>query len=127
LYHGLWNLKRDNILKVFECGIGTYSVDIPSNMGTNGMPGASLYAWRDYFPNAQIYGADIDRKILFTADRIKTFWVDQLSKESITSLWAEVGETDFDIILDDGLHTFEAGSTFFLIRYMLYLKMEFML
>jgi hypothetical protein len=113
LYHGMWNLKRDNVLKVFECGIGTNSVDIPSSMGANGVPGASLYAWRDYFPNAQIYGADIDRKILFTADRIKTFWVDQLSEESITSLWAEVREKDFDIILDDGLHTFEAGSNLF--------------
>ena len=112
-YDTLWNENRSKILKVFECGIGTASPIFPSNMGSSGAPGASLYAWRDYFYNAEIYGADIDRDVLFKDDRIKTYWVDQLSAESIKFLWKEIGETNFDIILDDGLHTFKAGSTLF--------------
>ena len=40
-------------------------------------PGASLRSWREYFPNAQIFGADVDRSILFNSDRINCCWVDQ--------------------------------------------------
>ena len=43
-------------------------------MNINGKPGASLRAWRDYFENALIYGADIDKNILFKENRINTFF-----------------------------------------------------
>jgi hypothetical protein len=82
-------------------------------MGVNGKPGASLRVWRDYFPNATIYGADIDKDVLFEEPRIKTYYLDQLDPESISDMWKQVGVRDFDFILDDGLHTFEAGSTLF--------------
>jgi hypothetical protein len=113
LYDEMWRDGRKKIKKIFECGIGTNSQEVPSNMGPRGIPGASLYAWRDYFTNAEIYGADIDREVLINETRIKSYWVDQLSTESIKFLWEEIGEINFDIILDDGLHTFEAGSTLF--------------
>ena len=48
-----------------------------------GKPGASLRVWRDYFPNAIIYGADIDKDILFAEERIKTFYIDQLDPVAI--------------------------------------------
>ena len=114
LYDEMWKNERHKIHKIFECGIGTNSQVVQSNMGPSGIPGASLYAWRDYFPNAEIYGADIDREILFKDNRIKTYWVDQLSPEAIQSLWEEIGENNFDIMLDDGLHRFQAGSTLFI-------------
>jgi hypothetical protein len=82
-------------------------------MGSNGKPGASLRVWRDYFPNAQIIGADIDKEILFTEERIDTLWLDQLNKESIIQFWADCTSRDFDIMIDDGLHTFEAGVSLF--------------
>jgi hypothetical protein len=82
-------------------------------MGVNGKPGASLRVWKDYFPNATIYGADIDKDVLFEEPRIKTYYVDQLDPESIGEMWSEVGIKDFDFMIDDGLHTFEAGSTLF--------------
>ena len=44
-------------------------------------PGASLRAWRDYFVKADIYGADIDKKILFNENKIKNFYVDQENKD----------------------------------------------
>ena len=39
-------------------------------MGSEGVPLASLRAWRDYFKNANIYGADIDKGILKDEERI---------------------------------------------------------
>ena len=85
-----------------------------SNMTSGGKPGASLRVWRDYFINSIVYGADIDKNILFEEDKIKTFYVDQLNKDSIRKLWSDINKSDFDLIIDDGLHTFEAGITFFL-------------
>jgi hypothetical protein len=82
-------------------------------MGAGGKPGASLRVWRDYFPNATIYGADIDRDILFQDERIRTFYVDQLDPAAIRAMWEQVGVGDFDFMIDDGLHTFEAGRCLF--------------
>jgi hypothetical protein len=83
-------------------------------MGTHGKPGASLRAWRAYFPNSLIFGADIDRNILFKEDRIKTFFCDQLNPKEIEIMWNhEDLRENFDIIVEDGLHTFEANKCFF--------------
>ena len=111
-YHYLFkNLKPS---RVFELGIGTNDVTMASNMGANGRPGASLYCWREFFPNALVYGADIDRKCLFATDRIQTFYCDQTDQTSIQQLWAhpELSEK-FDIIIEDGLHHLHANVCFF--------------
>jgi hypothetical protein len=112
LYHHLFNRMRDQPVRLFELGLGTNNVKIPSNMGPEGKPGASLFGWREYFPKGQIYGADIDKEILFTSERINTFYCDQTSPESIAGLWKQVPE-GFDIIIEDGLHTFSANVCFF--------------
>ena len=75
-YYSLFNHFKDDVKLVFECGIGTNNQDLESNMTENGIPGASLRVFRDYFKKAQIYGADIDKDILFKENRIKTFYVD---------------------------------------------------
>ena len=112
-YHSIFNLSRENIKFIFECGIGTNNPDIKSNMTKNAIPGASLRVWRDYFVNANIYGGDIDKNILFEEDRIKTFFVDQLNTNSIKSMWKNINVENFDIIIDDGLHEPEANLKFF--------------
>lgn len=109
LYSRLFSHCRNSVRNVFECGLGTNNPDVLSSMGVAGKPGASLRMWRDYFPNATIYGADIDRDILFREDRIETFYVDQLDPVAVAEYWKTVGATRFDFMLDDGLHTFEAG------------------
>ena len=83
-------------------------------MTTKGKPGASLRVWKEYFNNAQIIGADIDKRILFQEDRINTYEVNQLDPSSIKNMWSKIKRNNFDIIIDDGLHTLEAGLTFFL-------------
>lgn len=113
-YHSIFNLSRQNIKYVFECGLGTNNPNLESNMTENGIPGASLRVWRDYFFNAQIYGGDIDKEVLFREDRIKTFYVDQLDSNSIKSMWETIEVEDFDIIIDDGLHEPEANYNFFI-------------
>jgi len=114
VYYNLFNHCKNEIKLIFECGIGTNNPNINSNMTSRGKPGASLRVWRDYFTNSLIYGADIDKNILFEEDRIKTFYVDQLNEFSIKEMWSNINKSNFDIILDDGLHTFEAGITLFL-------------
>ncbi len=113
-YYSLFNHFKDDVKLVFECGLGTNNPDFQSNMTVDGMPGASLRVWRDYFKNAQIYGADIDKDILFQEDRIKTYYVDQLNTPSIETMWKEIGVQNFDIIIDDGLHTVDANINLFI-------------
>jgi len=113
-YHSIFNLSRESIKYVFECGLGTNNPNLKSNMTVNGIPGASLRVWRDYFFNAQVYGGDIDKKVLFEEDRIKTFYVDQTDSNSITSMWENIKVEEFDVIIDDGLHEPEANYNFFI-------------
>ena len=82
-------------------------------MNANGKPGASLRAWRDYFKNALIFGADIDKNILFQEDRITTFNLDQTNKNSITNMWSDIKKNNFNLIIDDGLHTYKAVISLF--------------
>lgn len=111
-YHSLFGHCRNHISNVFECGIGTNNTEIPSNMGKDGRPGASLRVWRDYFPNARIFGADIDKEILFEEDRIITFHMDQTDEESIKQGFSHYNVL-FDLMIDDGLHSFESATCLF--------------
>jgi hypothetical protein len=115
-YFKLFSENRDNIKSVFECGIGTNNPKLPSSMGLFGSPGASLRVWRDYFKNAVVIGADIDKNILFEETRIHTAFIDQTNPEKIENLFHSLAPeypNSFDIMIDDGLHTFEAGVCLF--------------
>jgi hypothetical protein len=113
-YNEFFKNDRQKAIRLFELGLGTNNLDVLSNMGPQGRPGASLRGWRDYFPYGQIYGADIDKRILFEDSRIKTFYCDQTDPQTIAELWSnpELNE-NFDIIIEDGLHTFDANICFF--------------
>jgi hypothetical protein len=101
---------------VFELGLGTTYSDVPSNMSSmpsTYRPGASLRGWKEYFPKAHIYGADVDKRVLFEEERIQTTYCDQTKPEVIHEMWSTPGFSDpFDIIIEDGLHTFEANVCF---------------
>jgi hypothetical protein len=113
IYSVLFGKLRDQPLRIFELGVGTNNPKFPANMGVNGSPGASLRGWRELFPHALVYGGDIDRDILFEEDRIKTFYCDQLDSVAIRDLWSQpVLQGGMDIIIDDGLHTFEGNISF---------------
>lgn len=113
IYAKLFAGWRDKPIRIFELGLGTNNPALISSMGEMGMPGASLRGWRELFPKAQIYGADIDRDILFKAERIETYFCDQLDAEAIRNLWAQPAlQGGMDILIDDGLHTFDGNVTF---------------
>jgi len=113
-YYSIFKDLREKQLRVFELGLGTNNVKIPSNMGPRGTPGASLFGWSEFFLNSHIFGADIDSNILFNTDKIKTFYCDQTNPEIIKQMWNTPDLQDnFDIIIEDGLHTFNANVCFF--------------
>ena len=112
-YSEIFGTKRKLIKNFLEVGLGTNNTSIPSNMGESGKPLASLMAWRDYFPNANIFGADIDKDILKNDDRIKTCFVDQTDPSTISEMFKNFGVDKYDIIIEDGLHEYNANITFF--------------
>jgi SAM-dependent methyltransferase len=91
------------ISSMLEIGLGTTNTDVVSNMGKIWVPGNSLRAFREYLPETTIYGADVDNRILFEEERIKTYFVDQTDMSTITAL-SEKLPGKLDLIIDDGLH-----------------------
>ena len=68
--------------------------------------GASLFMWRDFFPNATIYGAEIDPArvaLMEGQERIKVIKCDQTSEKDLKNIISYTG-TDIDLIIDDGSH-----------------------
>ena len=92
-YSEIFFNNRKQIKNFLEIGLGTNNVKLASNMGEDGTPLASLRAWRDYFENA--------------------FFVDQTNPETIKKLFQNIGVDEFDIILEDGLHEYNANICFF--------------
>ena len=108
LYDSLMQNLQTSTQTLLEIGVGTLQPEIPSTFVGNPSlypqysPGGSLRAWRDFFPNAQIYGVDVAEDCRLKEDRIETF--------IFSSLDTTVSNTHFqdnslDIIIDDGLHT----------------------
>lgn len=107
-------LKDNNIKNLLEIGIGTIDETKVSNMNyhkagvaPNYTFGNSLRAWRDYLPNANIYGIDVDENTMFEEERIKTFCSSSMDKNKMDKILSSIGK--FDLIIDDGLHTLEAN------------------
>ena len=88
VYYEIFKDRRESVRKVVEIGIET---------------GASLRMWRDFFPNAMVYGADIVPESLFSEERIETFLCDQSVGEDLVRLVEKVG-SDVDLFVDDGSH-----------------------
>lgn len=94
--------KISNNPTILEIGIGTSNKKIASNMGKFGKPGASLRAFSQYFPKSEIFGADIDKNILFNFGNIKTFYLNQNDIDTFKNKL--IKNKLFDLIIDDGLH-----------------------
>lgn len=99
-YYDFLKDKRYSIKKVLEMGVGNMRQykHLPDYK-----LGASLYMWRDFFPNAQIYGGDIVPESVFKDERIETFLCDETKKEDVENLIKKTG-TDVDLFVDDASH-----------------------
>jgi cephalosporin hydroxylase len=83
--------------------------------------GSSLKMWRDYFPNATIYGVDIDPRCkAYESDRIKIFIGSQNDVIFLNQLKEEIGE--IDVLIDDGSHITNHQITSFNLLYPLIKK-----
>ncbi len=66
--------------------------------------GASLRAWRDFFPNAMVYGFDVHPSFMLVEDRIQTCLVDSTMADEVDLRVSRIGDIQFDLIVDDGSH-----------------------
>lgn len=99
-------------LNMVEVGIGTPNQDVTSSMPKNYSFGSSQRGWRDFFDNEKtmIFGCDIDSRIRYTENRIRTFYLNSLNPNSVKNmLLASKLEADqIDVFLDDGLHMYKS-------------------
>lgn len=86
IYDRYFSPRRNAGLKLLEIGV---------------LGGGSLRMWRHYFPNASIFGVDIDRATVAPSGTT-VLHGDQSSKEFMELVSAKYGP--FDIVVDDGSH-----------------------
>lgn len=106
IYSKLFKDIKLNVTSVLEIGVGSLTSESSSFAGIkrfypNYSPGASLRAWRDYFPNAFIHGVDIGEDCLIEEERIKTFIFSSTRHDKCLE---HLFEYKYDIIIDDGDH-----------------------
>ncbi len=94
-YHEIFQAMK--VRKLFEIGLGLQRRGI----APDGLC-ASLFMWQEYFPEADIYGVDIE-DIFVNEGRIKSFYCDQSDEASLLNAMAKTGG-NFDVMIDDGSH-----------------------
>ena len=88
LYESFLAPLRDQPLRILEIGVWA---------------GQSLQTWAEYFPHAQVIGADIDPDARrFAGGRIAVEVADQSDAAQLVALAAAHGP--FDLVVDDGSH-----------------------
>ncbi len=87
-YCKLFSPRRKSIKKILEIGVGE---------------GKGLRMWREFFPNAFVYGAENMPERIFKEERIEVVPCDQTSRENLLELLLTIG-TDIDIVIDDASH-----------------------
>jgi hypothetical protein len=105
LYESLLHSRKETANNVLEIGLGNFQEK----------NGGSIKLWRDYFPNAKIFGLDI-----LSEDRV----IDELKNDNRVVLYTSTNAYDetfvkthlshikFDFVLDDGPHTIESMIQF---------------
>ena len=88
VYYDLFKDRRNEVKKVLEIGVGE---------------GKGVRMFRDFFPNAMIFGLEIDKSRLFIEDRIEVTLCDQSNKEDLLYGFGCIGG-NIDLVIDDGSH-----------------------
>jgi hypothetical protein len=94
---------RDRAFSLVEIGLGVkgdrWEAKIVQGRNTGG---ASVKMWREYFPQARIYGLDVNECAYLDDERTRTFVADQGNVEDLTGFVEAVPA--FDVVIDDGSH-----------------------
>jgi SAM-dependent methyltransferase len=105
IYEAYLGRFRQSPVTLLEIGLGVvgdrWDAKIVQGRNTGG---ASLKMWYDYFPNARIYGLDINDCSYLANDRVRTFVADQGKVEDLAAFVDALDEAAFDIVIDDGSH-----------------------
>ena len=105
VYGEILETMKHSEISILEVGIGSTNPRLVSNMGRRGHPGASLRGFRDYSESTTVVGVDVDSSVLFTDTRIESFFLDQTDEKSWLNLCESLSGREFDLIVDDGLHS----------------------
>lgn len=105
IYNLIFSNIRYNQLTVGEVGI---------------LDNNSMLCWRDYFPNAFLYGFEyhtdkLEKAINDNVDKSSYNYVDVTSEQSLKNVFSSVNF--FDIIIEDSTHVFEDQIRFLNIAY----------
>ncbi|MCL4416328.1 MAG: class I SAM-dependent methyltransferase [Actinobacteria bacterium] len=84
-----YGLAYDYIFKSFDKNAKLSIVEIGTEYG------ASLLAWREFFPNAKITGIDIEDKVVNKDENVEYI---------ISEIKEFKPDKEFDIVIDDGSH-----------------------
>lgn len=95
VYEALFEPVRNKATNVLEVGI---------------YEGGSLSMWRDYFPKATVYGLDVTNRLTgdYDTTRMQLRFENAYTTEAIEAF----GDIRFDVMVDDGPHTFESQKYF---------------
>jgi hypothetical protein len=90
VYEQLFQHRKKKVFNILEIGIGS---------------GGSMQLWNDYFPNANIYGIDLN----YTHDYLKCYQrIHQIKDDAYSIQCIEDNfiskHINFDIVIDDGPH-----------------------
>jgi hypothetical protein len=110
-YQAVLEPRRASISTVMEIGIGTLRPTAESSMvgwaAPHYTPGGSLRSWRDFFPNAIVFGFDTEPDTQFSEKRIKTFLCDSTEVEQVQAIFERQQLPRADLVVDDGSHRAE--------------------
>jgi hypothetical protein len=96
-YAALFEKLRNKPIRIMEIGLARRT-----DRSSLGITCPSLSMWLDYFPNAQVYGLDIDDFSWVTLPRTRIFRADQGNVDDLLRVVAQCSK--FDVIIDDGSH-----------------------
>lgn len=91
VYYEMFKDRRKDVRKVLEIGTAE---------------GAGMKMFREFFPHAFIYGAEIDQKrvdLLKDEERMMVWKCDQTKREDLIELILQV-RSGIDLVIDDGSH-----------------------
>lgn len=105
IYQAYLDPLRNASINLLEIGLGVLGPHWDAQIAHGANPGgASMKMWSEYLPNAAITGLDINPASYLNTERVKTYVVDQGSRDSLSAFLKQHPDPTFDVIIDDGSH-----------------------
>ncbi len=96
VYYEYFKGIRNEQFKFLEIGLGEIT--------SANREGESIKMWEEFFPNALIYGIDIQDKSFLSGGRVNIFQGDQTDESFLINVLKKIGEPRLKVIIDDASH-----------------------